>query len=72
MTKQTAQGRSVAPSFVRGSHVRTIGLGARGVGTVSRDPDGSAYIHVRSFAYGGERLVPIARVRLVRRPRVPR
>ena len=52
--------------LVKGASVRTIGMGARGCGTVSRDPDGSAYIHVRSFAYGGEYLCRLDRVRLVR------
>jgi hypothetical protein len=64
--RQTHRGLQV------GAQVRTLGMGARGTGRISREPDGSGYVELRSFAYGGTYLVPVARVRLVRPPRLPR
>jgi hypothetical protein len=62
--------RTSAKGIHKGARVRVRGAGKHARGTVSREPDASGFVTYRSDYNQGERLAPLASVRLERARRI--
>lgn len=57
----------------QGVAIRVKGMGRAGRGTISREPEpGATHVYFRSYLKGGERLVAIEKVSIIRGPRMPK